>query len=112
MPRMSDAKNRGMRGASGMRGGRGGQSQTSYHCCCDVVQSGCVKEEAMGGMLSNWPNMLSHMKVLFGALLICVPPVCHHDTINTMWKNLFPYTSPALEGDARTESLIHTSTVM
>lgn len=49
MPRMSDAKNRGTRGASGMRG----QSQTSYHCCCHVVQSGCVREEAMGSMLSN-----------------------------------------------------------
>lgn len=63
MPRMSDAKNRGSRKEGGLRG----QTQTSYHCCCDVVQSGCVKEEAMGCMLSNWPNTLSHRKMLHRA---------------------------------------------
>lgn len=86
MPRMSDAKNRGTRGASGMRG----QSHTSYHCCCHVVQTGRVREEAMGCTQSNCPNMLSHMEVLFGVSLIREPPVCHHDTVNTVCKNLFP----------------------
>lgn len=41
-------------------------------------------------MLGNWANMLSHMEVL---LLIYVPPVCHHDTINTMWRDLCPFLS-------------------
>lgn len=71
MPRMSDAKNRRTRGASGMRG----QSQMRYQCSCDVVHSGCVEEEAAGSMLSNWPNMLSHMVVLFANLCAsCVLP--------------------------------------
>lgn len=86
MPRMSDAKNRGMRGASGTRG----QTQASYHYCWDVAQSGCVEEKGAGSMLSNWPNTLSHMEALFRALLICAPPVCHRDTINTMCRILFP----------------------
>ncbi len=43
----------------------------------------------MGSVLSNWPNMLSHMEVLFRALLICVLPLCHHDTKNTMRRISF-----------------------
>lgn len=96
MPRMSDAKNRGL-----IERDEGTESNELDRTIGKWVYG---RRERAGAALSNWPNMLSHMEVLFSASPICAPPEWHNGNVNTMCRNVFSFSFPsAPERDSSSE---------